>query len=200
MLVKTSSKRCRTDNLEWLLNEIGVKDISEVQGLCVSEFIERYSQKHFSNICLDKLLEVGYVYVPEGEKLVTELPITTRLKNILLRNDVYILSDIVKYSREDIMKFRNLGEETMKELENICEQEGVHFISLHEIEEQMLGVKFSDRQLTKKFHLNILHPEDFLNVTDEDIEYLIQLDKGMLKKIEKMQKLQTACKVEISEV
>ncbi|MCI6093343.1 hypothetical protein MR781_12615 [bacterium] len=39
------------------------------------------------------------------------------------------------------------------------------------------------------FHSNILHPEDFLNVTDEEIKYLIQLDKGMLKKIEKMQKL-----------
>lgn len=174
MLVKTSSKRCRTDNLEWLLDEIGVKDISEVQGLSVSEFIEKYSQKHFRNICLDRLLEVGYVYVPGGEKLVTELPITTRLKNILLRNDVYILSDIVKYSREDIMKFRNLGEGTMKELEDICEQEGVHFISLHEIEDRMLGVKFSNRQLTKMFHLNILHPKDFLNVTDEEVEYLMQ--------------------------
>lgn len=80
MLVKTSSKRCRTDNLEWLLDEIGVKDISKVQGLSVSEFIEKYSQKHFSNICLDRLLEMGYVYVTEGEKLVAELPITTRLK------------------------------------------------------------------------------------------------------------------------
>ena len=87
------------------------------------------------------------------------------------------------------MKFRNLGEETMKELEDICEQEGVQFISLHEIEDRMLGVKFSDRQLTKLFHLNILHPEDFLNLTDEDVAYLIQLDKGILKKIEKMQKL-----------
>ncbi len=200
MLVKTSSKRCRTDDLKWLLDEIGIKDISEVQGLSVSEFIERYSQKHFSNICLDRLLEVGYVYVPEGEKLVAELPITTRLKNILLRNDVYMLSDIVKYPREEIMKFRNLGEGTMKELEDICEQEGIHFISLHEIKERMQGVKFSDRQLIKMFHLNILHPEDFLNLTDEDVAYLIQLDKAMLKKIEKMQKLQTACKVEISEV
>ena len=59
MLVKTSSKRCRTDDLKWLLDEIGVKDISEVQGLSVSEFIEKYSKKHFSNICLDKLLEAG---------------------------------------------------------------------------------------------------------------------------------------------
>ena len=50
-------------------------------------------------------------------------------------------------------------------------------------------MKFSDRQLIKMFHSNILHPEDFVNVTDEEIKYLIQLDKGMLKKIEKMQKL-----------
>lgn len=77
----------------------------------------------------------------------------------------------------------------MKELEGICEQEGVRFISLHEIEDRMLGVKFSDRQLTKMFHLNILYPEDFLAVKDEDVKCLIQLDKGMMKKIERMQKL-----------
>ena len=53
----------------------------------------------------------------------------------------------------------------------------------------MLGVKFSDRQLSRMFDLKILYPEDFLRLTEEDVEYLVHLDKGMRKKIEKMQKL-----------
>lgn len=164
MLVKTSSKRCRTDNLEWLLDEIAVADVSEVGGMSVTEFMNKYSHMHFSNICLERLLEIGAVHVPEGELLVNELPITTRLKNILLRNDVYVLSDIVKYSRDDILRFRNLGAGTMRELETVCEQEGIHIISLSEIEERMHGVKFSYLQLTKMFHLHIWYPEDFLSL------------------------------------
>lgn len=189
MLVMTSSRKYRTDSIEWLLDEIGVKDVSEVRGLSVPEFTEKYSQKRFSNLCLDKLLEMGMVYVPEGDILVNSLPITTRLKNILLRNDVYVLSDIKKYAREEIMKFRNLGESTMQELEDICRKEGIQIISLKDIEDRMLGMKFTDRQLTTMFHRHIRNPEDFLNLTEDDVEHLTYLDGGMLKKIRKMQKL-----------
>lgn len=189
MLVRTSKRISSTDDIEWLLHEAGINGVDEVQGLTVSEFVEKYSRSHFCNSCLDRLLELGVVYVPEGEVRVNDLPITTRLRNILLRNNVYVLSDIRKYTREDILKFRNLGDGTMKELETICEKEGIHLITLKEIEARMLGVKFSDRQLSRMFDLKILYPEDFLRLTEEDVEYLVHLDKGMRKKIEKMQKL-----------
>lgn len=189
MLVRTSKRISNTEDIEWLLKEAGINGVDDVQGLTVSEFVEKYSRSHFCNSCLDRLLELGVVYVPEGEVRVNDLPITTRLRNILLRNNVYVLSDIKKYAREDILKFRNLGAGTMKELEAICEKEGIHIPTLKEIEARMLGVKFSDRQLSRMFDLKILYPEDFLRLTEEDVEYLIHLDKGMRKKIEKMQKL-----------
>lgn len=187
MLVRTS-KRCRTDNLEWLLNEIGVKNISEVEGLSVSEFVEKYSRKHFSNLCLDKLLEIGAIYVPDGKKLVYDLPITKRLKNILLRNDVYVLADLAKYSREDILRFRNLGEATMKELEEMCLNEGVQITSINEIAERMPGVRFTYLQLIKMFHMHIWYPEDFCRLTEEQFSELTRTDTGMAKKIRKVQK------------
>lgn len=193
MLLMTASRKYRTDSVEWLLEESGIKDISEIEGMSVSEFIEKYSHMRFTNLCLDKLLEMGVLYVPEEKKLVRDLPITTRLKNILLRYDVYVLSDIVKYSRDDIIRFRNLGESTMKELEAVCEQEGIHIISLSEIEDRMLGVKFTYHQLAKMFHMHIWYPEDFMNLTEEQIQELIHLDSGMLKKIKKIQKLQFSC-------
>lgn len=188
MLVKTL-KRCRTDNLEWLLNEIGAKNLSEVEGLSVSEFVEKYSRKHFSNLCLNKLLEAGVVNVPDGDKLVYELPITTRLKNILLRNDVYILSDIKKYSREDILRFRNLGDATMKELEEICLKENIHIVSIDEIAKRLPQVHFTYHQLSKLFHMHIWYPEDFCKLTDKQYEELIRTDKSMSLKINKIQSL-----------
>ena len=189
MQLITWNRKYKQNSIKWLINEIEVDDIAELEGMSVTEFMDKYSEKRFSNICLDKLLEMGVVHVPEGELLVNSLPVTTRLKNILLRNDVYVLSDIKKYAREEIMKFRNLGEGTMQELETVCEQAGIQIISLKEIEDRMLGVKFTERQLTKMFHLHIWFPEDFLNLTEKDVEYLIQLDGGMIKKIKKMQKL-----------
>ncbi len=188
MLVRTS-KRCRTDNLEWLLNEIGVRDISEIEGLSISEFVEKYSRKHFSNLCLNKLLEMEAIYVPEGEKLIYDLPITSRLKNILLRNDVYVLSDIKKYSREEVMRFRNLGELTMKELEIVCEQEGIRLMSVNKIAERMHGVRFSYHQLIKMFHLHIWCPEDLCDLTEEQYSELTRLDGAMISKIKKVKQL-----------
>ena len=188
MLLMTSSRRYRTDSIEWLLEETGIKSISEVEGLSVSEFVEKYSRQRFSNLCLDKLLEMGVLYVPEGEKLVNNLPITTRLKNVLLRNDVYVLSDISKYCKEEIIRFRNLGESTMRELETVCKQDGIHITSLSEISDRMHGVNFSYLQLTKIFHMNILYPEDFLDLTEEQITVLTRLDTGMIQKIRKMKK------------
>ena len=187
MLVKTS-KRCKTDDTRWLVREIVVEDISEVEGMSVSEFMDKYSHMHFSNICLDRLLEIGAVHVPEGELLVNELPITTRLKNILLRNDVYVLSDISKYCREEIVRFRNLGDATMQELENLCTKEGIRVMSIDEIANRMEGVRFTYHQLTKMFNMHIWYPEDFLNLTDAQMYELTRLDYGMIPKIKKLHK------------
>ena len=184
-----TSKKYQTDDINWLLKEIDVKDISEVEGMTVSEFVEKYADTHFRNICLDKLLEMGVVHVPEGQLLVKDLPINTRLKNILLRNDVYVLSDIVKYSREDIIRFRNLGEATLKELEELCEKENIRIMSINEIADRMLGVRFTYHQLLKMFHMHIWYPEDFLDLTEEQITELTRLDTGMIQKIKKVQKL-----------
>ena len=188
MLVKTS-KRYRTDDINWLLREIGAKDISELEGMSVSEFVEKYSDKHFSNICLDRLLEIGAVYVPGGQVLVKDLPITTRLKNILLRYDIYVLSDIIKYSREDIIRFRNLGEATMQELEDLCIKEDIRVISIDEIANRMQGVRFTYHQLIKMFHMHIWYPEDFLNLTEQQYTELTRMDAAMIRKIKKIRKL-----------
>lgn len=189
MLIMRTSKKYRTDDIDWLLKEIGVKNIVEVENLSVPEFMEKYANKPFSNACMDKLLQMGKIYIPEGEKKVNELPISTRLRNILLGHNIYLLSQVTKYSREEVMSFRHLGEESMKELDVVCEQEGIRLMSVYEIGERMQGVEFTSRQLRKLYNAHVWYPEDFLNLTEEQYDGLTRNDSTMSKKIMKMKKL-----------
>lgn len=101
---------------------------------------------------------------------------------------MYVLSDISKYCREEIVRFRNLGDATMQELENLCTKEGIRVMSIDEIANRMEGVRFTYHQLTKMFNMHIWYPEDFLNLTDAQMEELTRLDNGMIPKIKKLQK------------
>lgn len=52
MLVRTSKRISNTEDIEWLLKEAGINGVDDVQGLTVSEFVEKYSRSHFCNSCL----------------------------------------------------------------------------------------------------------------------------------------------------
>lgn len=189
MWVIESKKRMNRDEIWWLLYELGIEDIAEIENISVPEFMERYSDRLYSNTCMDKLLQMGKIYIPEGEKRVNDLPISTRLRNILLGHNVYLISQITKYSREDVMDFRHLGKEAMKELDAICEQEGIRLMSVNEIGERMPEVEFTPRQLRKLYNTHVWYPEDFLNLTEEQYKGLTWHDNAMAKKIKKLQKL-----------
>ena len=189
MWVTESKRRMNREEVWWLLYELGIEDIAEIENISVPEFMERYSNRLYSNTCMDKLLQMGKIYIPEGEKRVNDLQISTRLRNILLGHNVYLISQITKYSREDVMDFRHLGKETMKELDAICEQEGIRLMSVYEIAERIPEVEFTPRQLRKLYDAHVWYPEDFLNLPDEQYQSLTWKDNSMAKKIKKLQNL-----------
>lgn len=189
MWVTESKRRMNREEIWWLLYELGIEDIAEIENISVPEFMERYSNRLYSNTCMDKLLQMGKIYIPEGEKRVSELQISTRLRNILLGHNVYLISQITKYSREDVMDFRHLGKEAMKELDTICEQEGLRLMSVYEIAERIPEVEFTPRQLRKLYDAHVWYPGDFLNLSDEQYQSLTWKDNSMSKKIKKLQKL-----------
>ena len=189
MWVTESKRRMNREEIWWLLYELGIEDIAEIENISVPEFMERYSNRLYSNTCMDKLLQMGKIYIPEGEKRVSELQISTRLRNILLGHNVYLISQITKYSREDVMDFRHLGKEAMKELDAICEQEGIRLMSVYEIAGRIPEVEFTPRQLRKLYNDHVWYPEDFLSLTEEQYQGLVWKDNSMAKKIKKLQKL-----------
>lgn len=190
MWVTESKRRMNREEIWWLLYELGIEDIAEIENISVPEFMDRYSNRLYSNTCMDKLLQMGKIYIPEGEKRVNDLQISTRLRNILLGHNVYLISQITKYSREDVMDFRHLGKEAMKELDAICEQEGIRLMSVYEIAERIPEIEFTPRQLRKLYDAHVWYPKDFLNLTEEQYQMLTWKDNAMAKKIKKFQKCQ----------
>ena len=189
MWVTESKRRMNREEVWWLLYELGIEDIAEIENISVPEFMDRYSNRFYSNTCMDKLLQMGKIYIPEGEKRVNDLQISTRLRNILLGHNVYLISQITKYSREDVMDFRHLGKEAMKELDAICEQEGLQLMSVYEIAARIPEVEFTPRQLRKLYDAHVWYPEDFLRLTEEQYQDLVWKDNSMAKKIKKVQKI-----------
>lgn len=62
-----------------------------------------------------------------------DLDISSRLRNILHRAYMRYLSQVAEYSREDLMRLRNLGPGTLHELLSVCEEYGVKVWSVNDI-------------------------------------------------------------------
>ena len=54
-------------------------------------------------------------------KKVIDLPISVRNKNVLLAEDCDTLGDIVKLQKKDLLKFRNLGKNSIVELSELLD-------------------------------------------------------------------------------
>lgn len=64
---------------------------------------------------------------PGREIPVTDLEISTRLANILLKNNVQTLNEITWLSVEELMKFPNMGSHFMQELREVLHARGLTF-------------------------------------------------------------------------
>ena len=84
---------------------------------------------------VNALNSLGYLYPPENEISVSDILMSKRLQNVLVYNNILYLSQLSIHPREEILKFRNLGEGTMPELDSICQKYGIQIRSLASIRE-----------------------------------------------------------------
>lgn len=113
-------------------------------GIIKTTDLNRHNYKTLASACLgalnikevmNELNSLGYLLPPENEISVYDITMSKRLQNALTRNNVLFLSQLSKYSKERIFRFRNLGPITMLELEGICKEYGIHIYSLSTTEE-----------------------------------------------------------------
>ena len=58
-------------------------------------------------------------------KKIRDSKISGRLKNSLIYNDVETLGDVISYTKRDYLKFRNLGKNSLFELESFLNEHGL---------------------------------------------------------------------------
>ena len=75
-----------------------------------------------------------------------DIEMSSRLRNILRRNGFESLEGLREYPKEHFIKFRNMGQATLQELYQICEEQGVKLRSVEDLNDREHGVRFDDWQ------------------------------------------------------
>ena len=73
---------------------------------------------------------------------VYDIPMSKKLSHIFERNYILYLSQLLLYSKEELARMRNLGEQTMLEVEEICQTYGIELRSVNSIKENLAQYHF----------------------------------------------------------
>lgn len=165
--------------LSWTLQ---ITKVSELEGLNYLTFANKCPKGCNATAIANELNALGYLYPPENEISVNDIPMSKRLQNVLVYNNILYLSQLSIHPREEILKFRNLGESTMLELDSICEKYGIQIRSLASVKEAFDSCHFPAALHTIFFQSNIFCMDDFKHKTAHDLYAICQRDYALTMK------------------
>ena len=165
--------------LSWTLQ---ITKVSELEGLNYLTFANKCPKGCNATVIANELNALGYLYPPENEISVNDIPMSKRLQNVLVYNNILYLSQLSLHPREEILKFRNLGEGTMPELDSICQKYGIQIRSLASIKEAFDSCHFPVTLHTMFFQNNIFCMYDFKHKTVHDLYAICQRDYTLTMK------------------
>lgn len=154
------------------LKSIGLTMVSELAGQNYITLINKFPKNYNIEPLINELNALGYLLPPSNEISIYDVPMSKRLQNALIRNGVMYLSQLSSYSKEDILHFRNLGEKTILELEQICQEYNIEIRSMLSIREYFDKYRFPSKIYPMLFQNNISCIDDFKHMTTNDL-YLI---------------------------
>ena len=99
-----------------------------------------------------------------------------------MRNNVLYLSQLLIHPREEILKFRNMGEGTMPELGSIYRKYGIQIRSLASIREEFDSCHFPAMLHNLFFRGKIFCIDDFKHKTAHDLYVICQRDYALTMK------------------
>lgn len=165
--------------LSWTLQ---ITKVSELEGLNYLTFANKCPKGCNATAIANELNALGYLNPPENEISVNDIPMSKRLQNVLVYNNILYLSQLSIHPREEILKFRNLGESTMLELDSICEKYGIQIRSLASVKEAFDSCHFPAALHTIFFQSNIFCMDDFKHKTAHDLYAICQRDYALTMK------------------
>lgn len=107
---------------------------------------------------------------------------SSRLRNVLIRNNISDLQQIRKYTKEDILLIRNMGIGTYQELESLCNMYNIKIWSLDMLAELFPSCKFPTKVYRNIFYRDITSIQDFSNLAFNDIFEITDNNKSVTKK------------------
>lgn len=121
-----------SNSAKMILKDLGFTDISELIKQNYFTLAAKNIYAYNLIFVIKELNQLGYLLPPRNTISIYDISMSTRLRNVLERNNILYISQLSEIPRENIVRFRNLGKNTMKELDKICKD---NHITLHSIEE-----------------------------------------------------------------
>ena len=159
-----------------VLKSIGLTMVSELAGQNYITLINKFPKNCNIEPMINELNTLGYLLPPSDEISIYDVPMSKRLQNALLRNGVMYLSQLSSYPKEDILHFRNLGEKTVVELEQICQEHGIQMRSMQSIKEYFDRYQFPSKIYPVLFQNNISCLDNFRHMTANDLYQICKED------------------------
>ena len=161
------------------LKSIGLTMVSELAGQNYITLINKFPKNFNIEPLIDELNALGYLLPPSNEISIYDVPMSKRLQNALVRNGVMYLSQLASYPKEDILHFRNLGEKTILELEQICQEYNIELRSILSIKENFDKYQLPSKIYPMLFRNNISCLDDFRHMTANDLYRTCQEDYSL---------------------
>ncbi len=171
-----------SSEIKLALRNIHITKVSDLDGLNYLTLAEKFPKGYNVTAIANELNSLGYLYPPENEISVYDVSMSKRLQNALIQNNILYLSQLSKRPREKILKFRNLGEGTILELDSICHKYGIQIGSLAPIKEAFDSCHFPAALHTIFFQNNIFCMDDFKHKNAHDLYAICQRDYALTMK------------------
>ena len=114
-----------------------------------------------------------------------DIEMSSRLRNILGRNGFESLEGLREYPKEHFIKFRNMGQATLQELYQICEEQGIKLRSVEDLNDREHGVRFDDLCMDA-FRMGIKSKDDLRRYSLEELEKMCPKDKRLFVRLKKL--------------
>lgn len=159
------------------LHELGFTMVSDLKGHDYISLIQKFPLKrHRVYSIIKELNDAGYLLPSDNEITIYDVPMSKRLLHIFERNYILYLSQLSTISKEEISRFRNLGEQTMLELEKLCLIYHIELNSVQNIKDNLAQyhLPFTSRHYDRLFTYNITYLNDFNNITTHDMHIICE--------------------------
>ena len=169
-----------------ILHELGFTEVSDLEGHDYISLTQKFPfKRHYIASIIQELNAAGYLLPPENSVIIYDVPMSQRLLHILERNYIFYLSQLSLCSKEEHARMRNLGERTMRALEEICKAHGIALHSIQSIKENLAPYElpFHSIHYEGLYRYRITTFDELNNLTTHNLHMICQKDYNDTMKI-----------------